>query len=89
MLAFYLTKRRQAEEILSATLEQRIRERTKELEAQQRELEQFNHMAVDRETQMIALKRQVNALARTLGKPPVYDLSFVDGVSSTASGAVR
>ena len=39
-------------------------------------LERFNRMAVDRELRMIELKREVNALARDLGRPEPYDLSF-------------
>ncbi|MEY4762569.1 MAG: hypothetical protein RLZZ200_2425 [Pseudomonadota bacterium] len=46
--------------------------------ARTRELEQSNLASVNREFQMIALKREVNALARDLGHSPPYDLSFVD-----------
>lgn len=42
------------------------------------ELERFHEMSVGRELQMIELKREVNALARRLGEPPRYDLSFLD-----------
>lgn len=42
------------------------------------ELEHFNRAATDRELRMIALKREVNELARAAGKPPPYDTSFAD-----------
>lgn len=42
------------------------------------ELERFNRASIDRELQMILLKRQVNALAAELGRAPPYDLSFAD-----------
>lgn len=40
------------------------------------ELEQFNAASVGRELRMIELKREVNALSRQLGQPPLYDLDF-------------
>lgn len=40
------------------------------------ELERFNRAAVERELRMIALKREVNAMARELGRPAPYELSF-------------
>ncbi len=42
-------------------------------------LEQFNHLAVDREMRMIELKREVNELCDRVGEKPRYDLSFVEG----------
>lgn len=42
------------------------------------ELEHFNRVATDRELRMIALKREVNELARAAGNPPPYDTSFAD-----------
>lgn len=42
-------------------------------------LEQFNHLAVDREMRMIELKREVNEAYERLGEKPPYDLSFADG----------
>ncbi|MDX9707909.1 MAG: hypothetical protein RBT86_10050, partial [Azospira sp.] len=49
-----------------------------ELRTRNEELERFNRASVDRELDMIELKRQVNVLASELGRPPPYDLSFVD-----------
>lgn len=51
-----------------------------ELQRRNRELERFNKASIDRELQMIALKRQVNALSRELGRVPPHDLSFADGL---------
>lgn len=42
------------------------------------ELEKFHRLSVGRELQMIELKKQVNELARQAGKPPPYDLAFLD-----------
>ncbi len=42
------------------------------------ELERFNRAATERELRMIALKREVNAMARELGHPMPYDLSFAE-----------
>lgn len=42
------------------------------------ELERFDRAAIGRELQMIELKRQVNELARELGRAPPYDLGFAD-----------
>lgn len=48
------------------------------LKERNEELERFNRASVGRELDMIALKREVNALARELGRPPPYDLSAID-----------
>jgi PAS domain S-box-containing protein len=42
------------------------------------ELEQFNLAATDRELRMIALKREVNDMARAAGRAAPYDTSFAD-----------
>jgi PAS domain S-box-containing protein len=47
-----------------------------ELRRRYDELEHFNRVAVDRELRMVALKQEVNALARAAGQPPPYDTSF-------------
>jgi PAS domain S-box-containing protein len=50
-----------------------------ELRDHNRELEHFNRVATERELRMIALKREVNEMARLAGRPAQYDTSFVDG----------
>lgn len=45
------------------------------------ELERFNRATVGRELDMVALKREVNALARELGRPPPYDLGAIEAAS--------
>lgn len=49
-----------------------------ELKRRNEELEHFNRAAVDREMRMVALKQEVNALARAAGRPEPYDLSFAE-----------
>lgn len=49
-----------------------------ELKARNEELERIDRASVDRELRMIALKREVNALAGELGRGPPYDLSSLD-----------
>lgn len=50
-----------------------------ELLARNAELEHFNRATVGRELDMIEMKRTINELLKELGRPPAYDLSFVDG----------
>lgn len=50
----------------------------KELERKNSELELFNKLSVGREVRMIELKKEVNKLARELGKEEPYDLSALD-----------
>lgn len=60
---------------------QDITERKEAAEVLQRraaELERFHRLSVGRELQMIDLKKQVNALAQQVGRPPPYDLSFLE-----------
>jgi hypothetical protein len=45
------------------------------------ELEEFKSATVGRESRMIELKREINALCRELGRPAPYDLAFADGGS--------
>ncbi len=52
------------------------------------ELERFNQAAIGRELHMIALKRQVNALSRQLGREPPFDLSFAQTVEPPAGSPV-
>lgn len=49
-----------------------------ELRQRNHELERFNRAATERELRMVALKREVNALARAAGRPEPYDLAFAD-----------
>ena len=42
------------------------------------ELEHFHRMSVGRELEMIELKKEVNELARLLGRTPPYDMSFLE-----------
>lgn len=47
-----------------------------ELRQRNEELERFNRAATEREVRMVALKREVNELARAAGRPAPYDISF-------------
>lgn len=49
-----------------------------ELKSANTELEKFNQIALGRERRIIELKRQVNELARSLHKPPPYDVAFAE-----------
>ncbi len=51
---------------------------TEEMQRRNEELERFNRATVGRELNMIELKKQVNALARELGRPPPYPLTFLN-----------
>lgn len=50
-----------------------------DLEAKISDLERFNRAAVDRELEMIELKKQVNQLKREQGEEPPFDLAFTEG----------
>jgi PAS domain S-box-containing protein len=50
-----------------------------ELKLRHQELEHFNQVATERELRMVALKREVNEMARAAGRPAPYDTSFADG----------
>ena len=52
-----------------------------ELRQSNEELVRFNAASIGRELQMIALKRQINALSHELGRAPPFDLAFADGES--------
>lgn len=60
------------------TAEADQRRQAEELARRNEELERFNRATVGRELDMIALKQQVNALARELGREPVFPLAFLD-----------
>jgi len=55
-----------------------------ELRQRNQELERFSDAATERELRMIALKREVNELARAAGRPAPYDVSYADVVNSSA-----
>jgi PAS domain S-box-containing protein len=60
-----LIKRKRAEEAVSALndeLEQRVKQRTAELEVKNKELERMNKLFVGRELRMIELKKRINEL---------------------------
>lgn len=48
-----------------------------DLAAHATELEQFNRLAVGRELRMVDLKREINALAESLGQPPRYSVDHM------------
>jgi len=52
-----------------------------ELKRRNEELELFNTAALGREMRMLELKREINGLAKELGRAPPYDLSFADPVA--------
>ena len=47
-----------------------------QLESHAEELSRFNRVAVGRESRMIDLKQEINALSRRLGEPEPYGLAF-------------
>jgi PAS domain S-box-containing protein len=53
-----------------------------ELRRRNRELEHFNQAATERELRMVALKREVNELARAAGRAAPYDTSFADSTGA-------
>ncbi|HEY9108476.1 MAG TPA: PAS domain-containing protein [Roseateles sp.] len=56
-----------------------------ELRLRNQELERFNRAATERELRMVALKREVNELARAAGRPEPYDVSFADASNAPAA----
>lgn len=49
------------------------------------ELERFHQLSVGREMQMIELKKEVNELAGQVGRPPPYELSFLEARDKSLS----
>lgn len=68
--------------------EAEVRRYVDELRARNEELERFNRASTGRELRMIELKRQVNALALELGRPPVYRLALDTETDVEASAAI-
>ncbi len=56
-----------------------------ELRQRNEELERFNRAATQREVRMVALKREVNELARAAGRPAPYDTSFADAADTSGA----
>lgn len=59
-------------------VEAALRRQEEELRLRNEELERFNRATVGRELEMIALKRQVNALCGELGRPAPFLLASID-----------
>lgn len=57
--------------------EQALRRQAEELRSRNEELERFNRATVDRELDIIELKKQINALSQELGRPAPYPLAFL------------
>lgn len=57
--------------------EDAVRRQTNELRARNAELERFTRASAGRELRMVELKREVNGLARELGRPEPHSLEFV------------
>ena len=56
-----------------------------ELRQRNQELERFNRAATERELRMVALKREVNELARAAGRPQPYDTAFAAVLAAAAA----
>lgn len=54
-----------------------------ELRQRNDELERFNRAATEREVRMVALKREVNELARAAGRPAPYDTTFAETIAGS------
>ena len=68
-----------AEDITERRIDQdTLRRNAEELAERYAELARFNRAAVDRELDMIALKREINALAAQRQLPPPHALGFAD-----------
>jgi PAS domain S-box-containing protein len=74
--------------IISMALDVTERRRVEEeLRHRNAELERFNQVTVGRELRMIELKRQVNDLARELGRPAPYPSDLAGGAETTPAKA--
>ncbi len=54
------------------------REREEKMKAVMKDLQMFKNAAIDRELKMIELKKEINRLCGESGRPPPYDLSFLN-----------
>ena len=74
-------------------IEAALQRESEALRERNEELDKFNRLAVGRELDMIALKRQVSALSRQLGQAPPYALAFAEaqdsGETPAAAGTAR
>lgn len=66
----------------------RLMRRTAALNERNEQLSRFNRVAINRELDMINLKRQVNALARELGRAEPFNLAFADAPPTPGDGAI-
>ncbi|HEX5802267.1 MAG TPA: PAS domain S-box protein [Azospira sp.] len=64
--------------------EEALRQQAEEVRGRNQELERFNRAMVGRELDMVALKRQINALCGELGRPPAYPQTFLDDAAAAA-----
>lgn len=67
--------------------EETLRQQAEEVRGRNQELERFNRAMVGRELDMVALKRQINALCGELGRPPAYPQTFLDDAAESAATA--
>jgi len=75
-----------AEDITERRVDQdMLRRNAQELADRYAELARFNRAAVDRELDMIALKREINGLARAQKQPPRYPVDFADLAGGAAT----
>lgn len=70
-----------------ARLETTIAERTEELQQRVQELEGFNAVMIRRESRVIELKEEINALCAKLGQPPAYPPVWDEPVQEPAGKA--
>jgi len=61
-----------------------IERQTEELRQRNEELVRFNRASIDREMDMIELKKEINRLSEKLGMQAPYDLHFLDGSNSAS-----